>query len=257
MNETLENIMIFINENTNILIGICVFLIFVLVCYLIDNSIKSRKAKKEFEKSKVKEFKLEKEQEIKIEPEPIKEVEVPVVKEEPELSTNLFEEAVSVPEKNITLTETETNDVEIPTDNIFEEAISKNDNEIKIDEDIAEITNVIDTIETQKQEVKVEEPVVEEKADVLYKNDKKLSEILFADVKKEEQGKTANFDEITNNVISENIFDDSKSTSENIMPEKVGSKVEIELDEDELDNIMKKLKNISSIEEDDSYTNIF
>ena len=42
-----------------------------------------------------------------------------------------------------------------------------------------------------------------------------------------------------------------------MMPEKVESKVEIELGEDALDNIMKKLKNISSVEEDDSYTNIF
>lgn len=46
MNETLENIMIFINENTNILIGICLFLIFVLVAYLIDNSVKAKKAMK-------------------------------------------------------------------------------------------------------------------------------------------------------------------------------------------------------------------
>lgn len=253
MNETLENIMIFINENTNILIGICVFLIFVLVCYLIDNSIKSRKAKKEFKKSK--EIKLEAATEVK--PEPVKEVETQVVKEEPELPKNLFEEAVSISEKDITLNETENNDVETPTDNIFEEAVSKNDTEIKIDEDVAEIANVINTIESQVQEPKNVEPVVEEKADVLYKNDKKLSEILFSDAKKEEQSEQANFEEISNNTIEENIFDDSKISVKNMMPEKVESKVEIELGEDALDNIMKKLKNISSVEEDDSYTNIF
>lgn len=47
MNEILNNIMKFINDNTYLLIGICVFLILVLIGYLIDNSIKSKKVRKD------------------------------------------------------------------------------------------------------------------------------------------------------------------------------------------------------------------
>ena len=47
MNETLNNILKFINDNTYLLIGICVFLILVLIGYLIDNSIKSKKVRKD------------------------------------------------------------------------------------------------------------------------------------------------------------------------------------------------------------------
>lgn len=46
MNKFLESIMSFINENTTLLIVICVFLIFVLIGYLIDNSIKTKKLAK-------------------------------------------------------------------------------------------------------------------------------------------------------------------------------------------------------------------
>ena len=49
MNDFLNTVMNFINENTTLLIIICVFLIFVLVGYLIDNSVKSRKMAKKRE----------------------------------------------------------------------------------------------------------------------------------------------------------------------------------------------------------------
>lgn len=47
MSELLNNIMKFINDNTYLLIGICVFLILVLIGYLIDNSVKSKKVRKD------------------------------------------------------------------------------------------------------------------------------------------------------------------------------------------------------------------
>jgi len=47
MDKILETIMNFINENTPLLIIICVFLIFVLIGYLIDNSIKTKKLEKQ------------------------------------------------------------------------------------------------------------------------------------------------------------------------------------------------------------------
>ena len=46
MNKFIDNVMNFINENTTLLIIICVFLIFVLIAYLIDNSIKTKKLAK-------------------------------------------------------------------------------------------------------------------------------------------------------------------------------------------------------------------
>lgn len=46
MEKFMNSVMSFINENTTLLIIICVFLIFVLIGYLIDNSIKARKLAK-------------------------------------------------------------------------------------------------------------------------------------------------------------------------------------------------------------------
>lgn len=46
MNNVLQNIMFFINENTILLICICGFLILVLIGYLIDSSIKARNLEK-------------------------------------------------------------------------------------------------------------------------------------------------------------------------------------------------------------------
>ena len=47
MNEVFQDIMTFINDNTVLLICICVFLIFVLIGYLIDNSVKSKRVRKD------------------------------------------------------------------------------------------------------------------------------------------------------------------------------------------------------------------
>ena len=47
MDKFLEKIMNFINENTMLLIIICIFLIVILVIYLIDNTIKTRRLEQE------------------------------------------------------------------------------------------------------------------------------------------------------------------------------------------------------------------
>ena len=52
MNEFVDNALEFINENTTLLIIICVFLIFVLVLYLINSSVQAKK----LEKQKLKEL---------------------------------------------------------------------------------------------------------------------------------------------------------------------------------------------------------
>lgn len=46
MKEIITKVTNFINENTMLLIGICAFLIVVLIIYLIDNSIKTKKMQK-------------------------------------------------------------------------------------------------------------------------------------------------------------------------------------------------------------------
>lgn len=46
MKEILTKVTNFVNENTMLLIGICAFLIIVLIVYLIDNSIKTKKMQK-------------------------------------------------------------------------------------------------------------------------------------------------------------------------------------------------------------------
>ena len=46
MKEIITKVTNFVNENTMLLIGICAFLILVLIVYLIDNSIKTKKMQK-------------------------------------------------------------------------------------------------------------------------------------------------------------------------------------------------------------------
>lgn len=253
MNQTLEKIMTFINENTNILIGICLFLIFVLIGYLIDNSIKSRKAKKEFKKLQNQSQEKEKNT-IKVESE----------NNDIENNKNLFESAVSTPENSINLNDNITNDIDISNDiklendTTYDKPLTNNninfENEI---DGLNDIVGAIDTINTETQNLDLSDNESTIKTDVSYKNDKKLSEILFSDVNKEEQNEVADFNEISKNTIDDNIFSDEKVVSSDINQNDVDSKVEIELGENELDNIMKKLKNLSSIDEDDNYTNIF
>ena len=46
MKDIIVKVTNFVNENTILLIGICAFLILVLIVYLIDNSIKTKKMQK-------------------------------------------------------------------------------------------------------------------------------------------------------------------------------------------------------------------
>ncbi len=96
MNDFLNTVMNFINENTTLLIIICVFLIFVLVGYLIDNSFKTRRlAKKKAEANnglEVEETVVEtpiEEQEPEVE-------ETPVVVEEEQVKEPIIPEPVEV-----------------------------------------------------------------------------------------------------------------------------------------------------------------
>lgn len=177
MNDAIESVMSFINENTNTLIIICIFLIVILVIYLIENSIKSKRIKNN----------IKEEKEI-IENTPD---DTPVTVE-----TSQFEQAVL--EENTPITEEEfiRNDEE-PVKNIFMKEEENKDNNVE----------------------------------VLYKNDKKLSEILFDNIENQPEGK------IDESVVKNN-------------PEK-------ENPSDELDSIIRKLNNMENDVEEDNYTNIF
>ena len=277
MNDTLENVMVFINENTNILIGICLFLILVLVAYLIDNSIKTRKIKKSLKSNNL--VNVNKMVEV-----------IPVKIENNNTLKSNVEETLT--NENINQSENNKNNefVDIISDtnpiddslndNIGLPSDNKDDSEIILDNDEVEKkdgtqniklnTIPIDTIEENNMENKVNADIMKDinnssnifdnvsnkvepkedlsNVDVIYKNDKKLSEILSS---------TKTSEKAENIVGTKNIFDTDKNNIQ-VDTTKKPSDIEIEQKNDELDNIMKKLENINAANSDeDSYTNIF
>lgn len=255
MNQTLENIMIFINENTNILIGICLFLIFVLVAYLIDNSIKAKKAMKKI-KEEQEIVRLEDKEEIPIMP-------INYSLNENSVKNEKFEEAVENNSVNLETENPKKVDVESSNSNIFEDSITDDHNISEetmnnlFEEAISNNNNtandeIINNDVDNNSFVQLENEIKnnEETVDVIYKNDKKLSDILLGGINNEP--KKPSFDQIE----VDNIFDDNKNKTSDVVPKNVESKVEVELNESELDKIMKKLNNGNAIEED-NYTNIF
>lgn len=203
MDKFLESVMNFINENTTLLIIICVFLIFVLIGYLIDNSIKTRRlAKQELAKKSNPSVEPEVQNTIVeetkvVEETPIEEEVTPVEVTTPEVSEEV---SMEVPVEEMTSVKEEVNEntIEVPVVPIeipkVEEVqpVEVKANEITIDPEINKllsrdftkettpVVNVekdIPSVEITKEEPKVTE-VKEEKSK--YKNSKSLSEILAA-----------------------------------------------------------------------------
>ena len=198
MDKFLETIMNFINENTTLLIIICVFLILVLIGYLIDNSIKTKKLEKQMIKDE-KEDKKETivnndipsivKEEKKSEIDPNMEIDLDFrTDEEKERDNNK-----SVFDPNMEIDLNFRTDEEKERDNKLEspEPIV---NEVSVDPAINDLllrdfaSNNIE--ENNEEEISInpindvynldmpEEEVVEApKEDSLYKNDKKLSDI--------------------------------------------------------------------------------
>ena len=171
MEKYLEKIMNFINENTMLLIIICIFLIVILVIYLIDNTIKSKKLEKAELENKGNE-------EPKVLNNSIPEEEVPAVEEvapvvpevvpvvEEKVETTVVEPAVE-PVTNVEPTEVETAPI---VDTSIEELLNK---------DYSSNNTVVDNIPEE-----VVSTPIEEKPKNKYSNDKKLSDIFG---KKEEK----------------------------------------------------------------------
>lgn len=151
MDKILESIMNFINENTMLLILICIFLIIILVIYLIDNTIKTKRLEQE-EKDKnssIEPIVLDNAIPEKEEPVAIEEKEPEEKVEEPEVKVEEVKEEPKVEENN---EETYAN---------IDELLNK---------DYSDNNSIVENIEAGPIK---EEPVVKNK----YTNDKKLSDI--------------------------------------------------------------------------------
>lgn len=242
MNETLQNIMLFINNHTLLLIGICVFLILVLVGYLIDNSVKSKRVRKDIKNpDQVPE---------NIKDEIIKQAEEKAIIKENETKN----ENVTIGEENIFQNNTENNTVN------FENFATQENNV----ENAPLETNVFDSLNTTEESSlnlnlnptnKKEENVqIDPDANIMlfnenkeeFKNDKSLSEIL------------SNVEKETQLVNDSNIFTDNSNNiviNENVAKNDV--QIENNNSQDELDRIMRKLSTMSNNVNDDNYTNIF
>lgn len=228
INDILEVVMTFINENTNILIGICIFLIFVLVGYLIDNSVKSKRVRKDIKNA----------DQV---PENIKEE---IIKEEKEKEEKTIQDKIEEPKEEIKLDEEPKIDenTPAPTDNVFESAVEipagnvtdELNNNVPLSNDILDagivndIDEVVNTIDNSPMNISLENN------NSIYKNNKGLSEILFEN--------TNTLD--TPSIDTNDIFN-------------VDNKIEIKSEDSELDDIMNKLNNMQTNEEEDNYTNIF
>lgn len=196
MNEFLEKAMLFINENTMLLIGICIFLILVLIGYLIDNSIKTRRLEKEEMRKAIEEENNEEvapvveevaqtaiettpvveEKEIERAPEDVKAeiVTEPVVEKpvEPVVETPVVNEPVVTPVEP----EFETESME----DLLNKDFSKNAEVVNNLTDTQIIKPVEPVVQPEIVETPapvVEEPIVEEKKSP-YKSNSKLSDIL-------------------------------------------------------------------------------
>ena len=169
MEQILEKVMNFINENTMLLIIICIFLIVILVIYLIDNTIKSKRLEKEM-------------LEQKETPEEPKVLETNIPEEKPEVVPTVTPEVTPAPvaeevaeevptvapviEETVEEPKVEEVPVELPTyDSNIEELLNK---------DYSANNEIVNNMP-----VKPEEPAVEVKEEpkTKYTNDKKLSDI--------------------------------------------------------------------------------
>ena len=148
MNDTIESVMSFINENTTILISICIFLIFVLVIYLIRSSSKSKKLDEKLALEKIRTKNIVQDHKD-------------LMKQE---QKKKFEDAII-------------------NDNDNKEEPEEKQIEVKVEDLSAESSE-----QAEKTEID-EEEATEKEVDVLYKNDKKLSEILIGDIEKQPEGK--------------------------------------------------------------------
>lgn len=241
MNETLNNIMKFINDNTYLLIGICVFLILVLIGYLIDNSVKSKKVRKD-----VKNETMAKEAQSNSAVNNIS------IDKKEDIMTKPFEEKT----ENLIIDD----NINKVTQPVETETVNPTSNEIT---EPINFSFDLNSINTKPEEKTISSNLIEPKdpdAEIMknagnntYSNSKSLLEIL-SDVDKAKPSTNVKMD---NKEETDNIFSNKPNIKINTSVQK--EKVEIEpkySSDDELDKIMKKLSSMNN-DEEDNYTNIF
>lgn len=281
MNDVFNNVMTFINKNTYLLIGICVFLILVLIGYLIDNSVKSKRVRKDIKNKDqvpenikediIKEANEKKEKELNVQiEEPKKEdiINQNMEVNEDEAPLNL-DASLSIDKPLNLEKDPSLDDVNSPLniDNNINEPLSLDTNLLFDEENKPSVALGNDILEDNLSLDNSEKPIVESSIssdqdpdanimlsnskDGLYSNDKTLLEILSE----------VDSSKLNNSVDNKTIFGNKPSIEINTNVEK--EKVEIEpknstdSSDNELDNIMKKLSSMNNSDDEDNYTNIF
>ncbi len=281
MNDVFNNVMTFINKNTYLLIGICVFLILVLIGYLIDNSVKSKRVRKDIKNKDqvpenikediIKEANEKKEKELNVQiEEPKKEdiINQNMEVNEDEAPLNL-DASLSIDKPLNLEKDPSLDDVNSPLniDNNINEPLSLDTNSLFDEENKPSVALGNDILEDNLSLDSSEKPIVESSISSdqdpdsnimlsnskngLYSNDKTLLEILSE----------VDSSKLNNSVDNKTIFGNKPSIEINTNVEK--EKVEIEpknstdSSDNELDNIMKKLSSMNNSDDEDNYTNIF
>lgn len=284
MNDVFNNVMTFINKNTYLLIGICVFLILVLIGYLIDNSVKSKRVRKDIKNKDqvpenikediIKEANEKKEKELNVQIEEPKKEDIinqnnqNMEVNEDEAPLNL-DASLSIDKPLNLEKDPSLDDVNSPLniDNNINEPLSLDTNLLFDEENKPSVALGNDILEDNLSLDNSEKPIVESSissdqdpdANImlsnskngLYSNDKTLLEILSE----------VDNSKLNNSVDNKTIFGNKPSIEINTNVEK--EKVEIEpknstdSSDSELDNIMKKLSSMNNSDDEDNYTNIF
>lgn len=284
MNDVFNNVMTFINKNTYLLIGICVFLILVLIGYLIDNSVKSKRVRKDIKNKDqvpenikediIKEANEKKEKELNVQIEEPKKEDIinqnnqNMEVNEDEAPLNL-DASLSIDKPLNLEKDPSLDDVNSPLniDNNINEPLSLDTNLLFDEENKPSVALGNDILEDNLSLDNSEKPIVESSISSdqdpdsnimlynskngLYSNDKTLLEILSE----------VDSSKLNNSVDNKTIFGNKPSIEINTNVEK--EKVEIEpknstdSSDNELDNIMKKLSSMNNSDDEDNYTNIF
>lgn len=294
MNEILQNIMLFINEHTLLLIGICIFLILVLVGYLIDNSVKSKRIRNDIKNAdqvpknikdeiiKQAEEKAINKEEVKVEEKPndividnnevaTEELNTPVNLEvnnaEPQIQVN-SEQQVQTDNQNIT--------DDINSSLNLDNSNFSNDVQPAQTEDLSSSFSL--DLEPQTP-VNMEQPV-DPDAFIMgnvsnneYSNDKKLSDILSNINSYNQTEEVTSISDLSNEPINNEQVDIFSDPTSNIVVNENVSKNDVQIENnseikddaqvennngsDELDRIMRKLSSMDNDVKEDNYTNIF
>lgn len=291
MNDILQNIMTFINENTILLICICVFLILVLIGYLIDNSVKSKRVRNDIKNAD------QVPQNIK--DEIIKEAK----KEDTVVENTELETQTTLQNDNVELNLNETSDMSSPTDNLNQD-LSLNLDTSSIDQntplDLNSTLTNIDTPITESVDNTLNLVSQDDNQLNLENIDSPLNSDLSIQDTSIDMPLELNLDSVNNTInqeendpdkeimqnaiVENNEYSNDKRLSEilsqmnnfsieepksnifeeenNIVVNSEISKDDVEIEtpkeaDDELDKIMRKLSSIGNNVQDDNYTNIF